>query len=63
MSGPKVVPLNIRMLVLNPYQTEAMYGIDQAIADESGIPVTPGSYVLAAVVRGVPPLEVLLTLK
>jgi hypothetical protein len=46
MSGPTVVPLYIYRLVLSPHQSKEIYFIHQAIADISGRPVIPGSYVL-----------------
>jgi len=63
MCGPKVVSFLIRIVVLNPFQTEEIYSINQAIADESGVPVLPGSYILEGEVRGSPPMNVMLTLK
>ena len=63
MWGPKVVPLSIRILVLNPYQAEDIYSIRQAIADESAVPVMPGSYVVEAQVRNVGTMAVDLTLQ
>ena len=63
MWGPKVVPLSIRILVLNPYQTGDIYGIREPIVDESVVPVMPGSYVLDAEVSGLPPMILMLTLK
>jgi len=63
MWGPKVVPLILWQVVINPFQTEDIYSIRQAIADESGVAVMPGSYVLEAEVRGVSRMNMMLTLK
>ena len=70
MWGPKVVPSIVRIVILNPFQTEDIYSVRQAIADESGLLVTHGTYVLegflstdnganwSAVINGIPRIAV-----
>ncbi len=63
MWGPPGVPLYVIQLVVESHQTEEIYSIHQAIADTSGAPVTPGTYVLEAEVTGVSSMSLMLTLK
>ena len=63
MWGPQVVPLYVFQSVVESHQTEEIYSVHQAIADTSGAPVTPGTYVLEAEVSGVSSMSLMLTLK